>query len=232
MHFASARQLIAIAVAWAFLLLAYDQHKSPRPFAAYWTEFLGGSTRPVSSAASDRPHVKVSMPHMCCSGCLSDVRAAIAPLHWLGAPQVAAEPPSIEHVEEASKDPTFANQLDVDITDIAGVDFVALDAALRNAGLAADKIEVSGIGHFRLEVELPHMCCSVCSKAADDHLERLLRYVEQGRWLDSVTVNKMNKTVIVYARLNAVVDIVDLTTALTRAGFSARSIRVASGSES
>src|SRR5271165_4154762 len=171
MHFASTRQLIAIAVTWALLLLAYDQHKSPRPFSAYWKEFLGGSTRPEASAATDRPHLKVSMPHLCCTGCLSDVRTAIEPLHWLGTPQVAAEPPSIEHVEEVSKDPTYTNQLDVDITDLGAADFVAFDQALRSAGLAADKIEVSGLGHFRLEVELPHMCCGVCSKAADDHLE-------------------------------------------------------------
>jgi hypothetical protein len=47
-----------------------------------------------------------------------------------------------------------------------------------------------------------------------------------------LTVNHVKKTVVIYARLNAVVDVVELTTALGRAGFSARSIRVVTGSES
>jgi hypothetical protein len=69
-------------------------------------------------------------------------------------------------------------------------------------------------------------------RAADEQLERLLRKEEQRRWLDSLTVHHVKKTVIVYARLNAVVDVAELMTALRRAGFSARAIRVASGAES
>jgi hypothetical protein len=232
MHFASSRQLIAIALVWAALLVGYEQHTIPRSLRAYWVEFIGGSTRPVASAASDRPHLKLSMPHLCCSGCLDDLRAALLPLHWLGTPQVVATPPSIEQANASPQDTAYANQLDLDITDLASLDFLALDRALRDAGLSAEKIEVSGIGHFGLLVELPHLCCTVCSTAADAQLERLLKLVEQGRWLDSMTVNKVKKTVTVYARLNAVVDVVDLTTALARAGFYPRSIRVATGPES
>ncbi len=232
MHFASARLLVAIALVWTVLMVGYDQHANPRPFAAYWAEFKGSSTRPAVLSETDTPHVKLSMPHMCCSGCLSDVRTALEPLSWLGAPRVSAEPPSIESVETAAADVANANQVDFDIVDLSKVDFVALDRALQDAGLSAEKIEVSGMGHFRLEVELPHLCCTVCSRAADEQLERLLRKEEQRRWLDSLTVNHAKKTVIVYARLNAVVDIVELTTALGHAGFSARSIRVVSGPES
>jgi len=232
MHFASARQLVIVALVWAVLLVGYDQHANPRPFAAYWAEFKGSSTRPVVVSQEDTPRLKLSMPHLCCSGCLSDLRTALQPLAWLGAPRVAAEPPSIENAEAESPDIANANELDVEIVDLAKVDFVALARALEDAGLTADKIEIYGMGHFRLEVELPHLCCTVCSRAADEQLERLLRKEEQRRWFDSLTVNHVKKTVVIYARLNAVVDVVELTTALGRAGFSARSIRVVTGSES
>lgn len=232
MHFATARQLIVIAIVWAVLLVGYDQHANPRPFAAYWAEFKGSSTRPVVTSKDDTPRLKLSMPHLCCSGCLSDLRTALEPLTWLRAPTVASEPPSIENAEAAPPDIANANELDVEIVDLSRVDFVALAKALEEAGLTADKIKMSGMGHFRLEVELPHLCCTVCSRAADEQLERLLRKEEQRRWLDSLTVNHVKKTVVVYARLNAVVDVVELTTALGRAGFSARAIRVATGPES
>jgi hypothetical protein len=232
MHFAPARLLIAIALVWAVLLVGYDQHANPRPFAAYWAEFKGSSTRPVVTSPKDVPRLKLSMPHLCCSGCLSDLRTALEPLTWLAAPSVAVEPPSIDNVEEVSPDAANANELDVEIVDLSKVDFVALGRALEDAGLTADKIEIYGMGHFRLEVELPHLCCTVCSRAADEQLDRLLRKEEQRRWFDSLTVNHVKKTVVVYARMNSVVDVVELTTALGRAGFFARAIRVASGPES
>src|SRR5580692_2786587 len=103
MHFASPKQLVALALVWAALLVGYDHHRNPKPLHGYWMEFLGGSSRPGAGTPSDRPHLRLSMPHLCCSGCLSDVRTALEPLRGLGAPQVAAEPPSIEHVEQAPK---------------------------------------------------------------------------------------------------------------------------------
>ena len=129
-------------------------------------------------------------------------------------------------------DTSVAHEIEFDILDVKKADFVALDQALRDTGLVPDRVEISGIGHFRLEVELPHLCCTLCSRAVDEQLERLLRKEVQGRWLDSMTMNHMKKTVVIYARLNAVVDIVELTTALSHAGFSAHAITIQTGPES
>lgn len=232
MHFATPRQLVALALAWALALVAYDQHANPRPFVTYWAEFKGSSTRPTVVSQGDTPRVRLSMPHLCCSGCLSDVRTALKPFGWLAAPRVVVPAAAIEDVGARAPGASTANAIDLDILDVTRADFVALARALEDTGLAPDKIEISGIGHFRLEVELPHLCCKVCSRAVDEQLERLLRKETQGRWLDSMTTNHVKKTVLIYARLNAVVDVLELTTALAHAGFSARAIRVLTGPES
>jgi hypothetical protein len=232
MHFATPRQLIAIALAWAVFLVAYDQHANPRSLATSWAEFKGSSTRPTVISEGDTPRVKLSMPHLCCTGCLNDVREALKAFAWLAPARVAAEPPAVENVAATAAEATNANQLDLDIVDLTKADFIALERALRDTGLAADRIEISGMGHFRLEVELPHLCCTTCSRAADEQLERLLRKETQGRWLDSMTMNHVQKTVLIYARLNAVVDVAELTTALAHAGFAAHSIRILTGPES
>jgi copper chaperone CopZ len=240
MHFATPRNLIAMALAWALFLIAYDQHANPRPLATYWAEFKGSSTRPTVVSEGDTPRVKLSMPHLCCTGCLNDIRAALKPLTWLAPARLATEPPAIEDIESTGVDapsnqavdaPT-AHEIEFDILDLTKANFVDLDRALRDTGLVPDRVEVSGMGHFRLEVELPHLCCKVCSKAVDEQLERLLRKETQGRWLDSMTMNHVKKTVLIYARLNSVVDLVELTRALEHAGFSAHSIRILTGPES
>ena len=241
MHFATPRQMIAMALAWALFLVAYDQHANPRSAATYWAEFRGSSTRPTVVSEGDTPRVKLSMPHLCCTGCLNDIRGALKQFGWLAPALVAKEPPTLEIGSStpvspprpaAAADATNPNQLDLEILDISKADFVALARALTDTGLAPDRMEISGIGHFRLEVELPHLCCTTCSRAADEQLERLLRKETQGRWLDSMTMNHVQKKVLIYARLNAVVDLVELTTALGHAGFAAHSIRILTGPES
>jgi hypothetical protein len=228
MHFATPRQLIAMALAWALLLVSYDQHANPKPLSTYWAELKGSSTRPTVVSEGDTPRVRLSMPHLCCSGCLNDIREALKPFTWLAPARLATQPPPVEKASSVGA----ANDIDFDILDVTKADFVALDRALQDTGLVPDRMEISGMGHFRLEVELPHLCCTVCSTAVDEQLARLLRKETQGRWLDSMTTNHVKKTVVIYARLNSVVDIVELTTALGHAGFAARAIRILTGPES
>jgi len=231
MHFASPRQLAWMALAWALFLIGYDQHANPRPLSTYWAEFKGSATRPNVVSEGDTPRVKLSMPHVCCTGCLNDIRAALKSLTWLAPARLAVEPPATESAEALARDST-AHEIEFDILDVTKADFVTLDQTMRDVGLAPDRMEVSGMGHFRLDVELPHLCCKVCSRSVDEQLERLLRKETQGRWFDSMTMNHVKKTVTIYARMNAVVDVLELTTALAHAGFTAHSIRVLTGPES
>ena len=231
MHFAKARNLAAMALAWALFLLAYDQHANPRPVATYWADFMGSSTRPTVLSEGGSPRLRLSLPHLCCATCLDDIRAAVAALTWLGPARVDPEPAALETSAANAGDASAAHELEFDIVDLAQANFVALDAALRDAGSVPDRIEIFGMGHFRLEVELPR-CCTACSRAVDDQLERFLVKETQGRWLDSISLSSVEKSVIIYARLNAVVDLVELTRALERAGLEARAIRVLTGPES
>jgi hypothetical protein len=231
MHFATPRQMIAIALAWALLLVAYDQHANPRSMATFWAEIKGSSTRPTVLSEGDTPRVRLSMPHLCCAAGLDEIREAFKPFPWLAPARLVGAVPGDPHAA-ATDDAMKSYDIDFDIVDLTKADFAALDRALRGTGLVPERIEISGMGHFRLEVELPHLCCTVCSKAVDDQLERLIRKETQGRWLDSMTTDHVKKTVVIYARLNAVVDLVELTNALGHAGFSAHSIRVLTGPES
>lgn len=244
MHFARPGQLIAMIFVWTLCLVAYDQHANPRSFATYWAEFRGSSTRPTVVSEGDTPRVKLSMPHLCCSGCLNEIRAALKPLTWLAPARLVKELATTEIAAESaggsesppqaatSAEDSTANEIEFEILDLPRADFSLLDQALHDTGLVPDRIEVSGMGHFRLEVELPHLCCKVCSRAVDDQLERLLRKETQGRWFDSMTMNHVKKTVTIYARMNAVVNLVELHKALAQAGFSAHSVRVLTGPES
>jgi hypothetical protein len=232
MHFATPRQLTVLIVAWALLLLAYDQHANPKPFATYWTEFKGSSTRPTVVSEGDTPRVRLSMPHLCCKESVDEIRTALAPLAWLAPARLDREPPAKGNAAAVAADAMSAYDIDFDIKDLSKANFVALEQAVRKTGFVPDRIEISGMGHFRLEVELPHLCCTVCSRAVDDQLERLIRQGARGRWLDSMTLDHDKKTVLIYARLNAVVDLVELDTALGRAGFLPGAIRVLTGPES
>jgi len=247
MHFARTGQLIVMALVWAVALLVYDHHESPRPLAAYWADLRGSSTRPTVVSEGDTPRVRLSLPHLCCTGCLGEIRAALAPLAWLAParlvgdapvgppiadPTAASAEPVVEHLPPPAADGSTAHELDLDVLDLPRANFVMLEQAVHDTGLVPDRIEVSGLSHFRLEVEITHLCCATCSKAVDEQLQRFLQKETQGRWFDSMTADHVHKTITIYPRMNAVVDLLEIERALARAGFSARSVRILTGPES
>ena len=73
MKFASARQVVAISVAWGISLYAVDLVKRPRGISDLFTRNVV-----VAATHSDRPHLSLWFNHLCCSGCLSDVSGALA----------------------------------------------------------------------------------------------------------------------------------------------------------
>jgi hypothetical protein len=224
MHFAKLRNLFAMALAWALMLVAYDEHKNPRPLATYWAEFLGNSTRPTVVAHADAPQLRLAMPPLCGAECVDEIFHATRIFAWLGSGRVEQTP--ADHAEDAERTVEF------DVLDLALADLAALEHALRDRGITPDRIELSGIGHGRLEVELPPACGRDCVAAIGDSLGSFVQRESQGRWADSLRVEPAKKIVTVYARMNAVVDIVELGRALAQAGFSARTIWIRTGPES
>lgn len=208
MHFANARTLAVMIAAWTFFLVAYDQHVHPKPLAAYWAEIRGAKARRATDSSADRPQLRLTMPPLCCEDCLGATRSALGRLAWLGPARPVADRPA----------------LDLDILDVEQAELAGVERMLVLHGLAPDAIEVFGMGHFRLSVELGGSFA--CSGGVDD-FERLVRKESSDRWLDSIVSTPGDaRTMLVYPRLNAVVDLMDLTRGLGRAGLTIRTIEL------
>jgi hypothetical protein len=234
--FSNAKQIIGILVGWALALLVIDEIKDPRPL----TQILGKPPTIDPATNLRNPHLTLFMNHLCCTGCLGDVREALAKLPWLGKVDIPDEGNLLPQ-EKASAQPVaetlsaYGNRLEVDVKDVAGIDFVALEKALREVGLIAERIDFGGVRHFRLEAELNHVCCELCSKAAQQGLEIAQALRANGaniKWLDSVQVIKEKKKIVAHARYDAVVDIVDFMTVLGHIGYAPSALTVQADAES
>jgi hypothetical protein len=213
MHFANARTLAAMVLAWTAFLLAYDQQANPKSLATYWDEVTARTTRSASDSSADRPQLRAIMPGLCCADCLGAAADVLGRFSWLGPPRPVAG----------------THEVDFDLRDVEHADLGAINQALSSRGLVPDRVEVFGMGHFRLFVELGSTF--TCGGVSDD-LERLVRKESQDRWLDSIVMDPNDdRTMLVYPRLNAVVDLMDLTRGLGRAGLSIRSIEIRTGPE-
>lgn len=190
-------------------------------------------------AASDKPHIVITMNHLCCSGCASDVKGALKELPWVGELQVSGVE-SMEDANKAAEDSKLTldgarNKIEFDVKqeDVPKIDFVALDAALRSTGLTADRIDFVGVQHYRLEAEFKHVCCSLCAHGLEAGLAvaRNLRASGTFGWIDSVAANKMAHSVTIHARYGASADLEELLLTLNKMGFQAQALKVKVGSE-
>jgi copper chaperone CopZ len=229
MRFANLRQIVGLTLAWALVLFTADYIKHPRPIA----QLLGRA--PSGAGPMARPHLRIWMKHLCCSGCLADVQQALAELPGLGPAALAT--PEIRSPAQASAAPAAidddSNRLEIDVTDVKLLDFVVVDHAIEQTGLAAERMEFGGVPHFRIEAELKHLCCQACVKGLEMGLSitRSLRATGQFGWIDSVAVSKEHRRLIIHARYDRTVDLEELMAALHHIGFSPASLRVLTGPE-
>src|SRR5262249_4726742 len=121
----------------------------------------------------------------------------------------------------------------IDVSDVERVDVAALDRAIRDAGMFATSMELGGLAHFRLEVELNHYCCEPCQRGLVEGVSLLPRHRASGHfvWLDSARVDSENKSVVLFPRYNQTVDLVELENALHRLGFEPKAIRIKYGDQ-
>jgi hypothetical protein len=226
--FATTKQLIVMTLAWALVLCGVDYAKNPRPLAE-----LLSPPRTSATAGGGKPIVTLFLNHLCCSGCLSDVAKALEPLSAL-----KVRPPGVRSQEESDQSPSsggsFANQIELEVSDLRFVDFMAIDRALRGAGFVADRMELRGPRHFRIEAVLEHFCCQACAVGVKEGLEITRGLKSQGyfKWLDSFDVVKEKKLVVAHARYDAVADVAELLTALNRTGLQPTSIYATADAES
>ncbi len=225
MRFATARQIVALTLLWTATLYAVDYARRPRTLASV----LAGA-EPALTRQPLGPRVTLSFQHLCCTGCLSDLRSALGGFAWVGAIRLNARGvPTRAEADAAQVRPgSIANQLEIDVARIESVDFIEMESALRRAGFAVGRMEISGVAHYRLEADLPHLCCRLCSLAANQQGEmvKTLRSGGQFRWLDSITIVQPKKKLIAYARYGQTANVSELENALESMGFAPSAIRL------
>jgi hypothetical protein len=225
MKFATVRQIVILTLVWCAALFALDYFKNPH---------LWGKTVPPEMSAEGL-HVDLWMSHLCCTGCLSDIRAAIADVPGLGTPTVVGKDLITQsQADTASEVNEYENMVRVPVNDLAKVDFVAIDNVLRAKGLLARRMEFGGVAHFRVEAELNHLCCGLCEKATYEGLTYLKARGLGGqfKWLDSVNVDKLKKKVIIHARYlepGKTIDVAELIMGLGYVGYAPGSVRILLG---
>src|SRR6185503_19919172 len=139
--------------------------------------------------------------------------------------------------EQADEHPTpssdYGGWVDVGVSNIAAIDFVELDRALREKGMVAARIEFAGPEHFRLEAKVRHLCCGMC-KDATDRIPTLDRARMGLRWVDSITSDRAQHSVTVHARYQGAgeaIDVAELLGAFDEVGLPAFSLKVLADAE-
>ena len=221
MTFASNKLLVALTIVWAVALFGIDYWKNPRGAEALFTPMHMGESKNDGKLV-----IKLWMNHMCCTGCFTDVAKSLENVPGIKVMKADLEAQEVADSEKADKAKDYGHEVDLEITDLKRVDFMLIDRALRDAGLTAERMMLSGPRHYRLHAEVKHMCCGLCATGMKEGLEITKGLKSQGHfgWLDSFDVNKQKKLVIAYARYDAVADVEELVIALNHIGFQPSSV--------
>ena len=223
MKFASMKQIIVMTAITCALLYGLDYYKNPQ----LW------HSRSVSTA---RPGVRLTlwMNHLCCLGCLADVRQALAEVPGIDLANASGPKQLLTQAEanmQGASLPDYGNTVELPISDLEKLDLVAVDKALRDKGFVAGRMELSGVEHFRLEALLEHLCCGMCDRSIPERVAFLKAKGSAGqlKWLDSVSVDHEKKTVAAHARFlepGKTVDVVEFLSGLNYLGYEPSSLRV------
>ena len=225
MKFASVKQIIVMTAITCVSLFVLDYYKNPQ----LW------HSRSVSTV---RPGMRLTlwMNHLCCLGCLDDVQHALTGISGIDLAKATGPKQLLTQAEANSQGaslPDYGNAVELPISDLGKLDVVAIDRALRDKGLVAGRMELSGVEHFRLEAVLEHLCCGMCDRSIPERIAFLKAKGSAGqfRWLDSVSVDHEKKTVAAHARfleLGKTVDVGEFLSGLNYLGYEPSSVRIVS----
>lgn len=199
---ATSMQVLAMAIAWLAACMAIDFTFNRH----LWT--AKAEVPPNTSLA-------LRINHLCCTGCLDDVKKALQALPWLKDAAMNIRDGSLktqEQAEVAGPASDYGGWLDIDVKDVSQIDFVAIDRALRDAGMVSSQMLFGGVQHFRFEAQVRHLCCGMC-KDACERMPELAKTRQAGRlkWLDSVVAERASGKVTVHVRYQDLKDRVDAT---------------------
>ena len=222
----NSRQIVTVALLWTTALFAVDYVKHPRPLSLLFgikREGLGGTVRVT------RPTILLRVNHLCCSGCLDDLQAALQPLTWVDKVELDKSALMAGNQHEQMLD-DFSNSVRIEVKDkdIPRMDFIALDRAMRDAGFVAARIEFSGIPRMRLEAHVTHLCCNLCQVALEKGVKLAIQPGAGSgfKWLDTTNVDRPRKTVTAYSHYGTIVDVGEFIATLNQLGFAPATLTV------
>lgn len=213
MRFASARQVILMIALSAVSLFALDYWKNPQ----LWHH--GHAAAEQNGGAL----LTLSMNRACSPAELRQALSGTDGLDLANTIVLAGE-------EDSSNS---GNAITVRVLDMEKVDFTALDRALRQNGLVAGRMDLSGVPHFGLQAEFPPL-----TGLTDQSVEERITFVkaqgmgQQLEWLDSVNMDAQNHALTVYARYvepGKSVNVAELVTGLNDIGLAPTSLHVMIG---
>ena len=221
----NSRQIVTMTLVWTTALFAVDYLKHPRPLSVLFGIKRQGFAGAVRLT---KPTIILKMNHLCCSGCLDDLRAALQPLTWADKIDLDKNAPGGQVISRRSTTSPIRLRIEIKEKDIARMDFMALDRAMRDAGFIAARIEFSGIPHLRLEAHVTHLCCNLCEVAIEKGVKIAIQpgAGSNFKWLDTVNVDRPQKTVTAYTHYDSTVDVGEFIAALNQLGFSPATLMV------
>ena len=225
MNFATAKQIITLVIVITVGCYVFDYYQNPQ---------LRHHGTATSANVDKGARLTLWINHLCCSDCLNDARQALAALPGIDAANAIGPKQLLTRVQaDQSKTslPQNGNSIELVVSDPDKLDFVALDNALRDKGLVAGRMELSGIEHFRLAAKVEHLCCGMCERSAHERIAFLKARGQSGqlKWLDSISVDRDAKTIVAHARylqIGKTVDVTEFLAALNDIGYAPHSVQI------
>jgi hypothetical protein len=225
MNFATAKQIITLVILITVGCYVFDYYQNPQ---------LRHHVTATSANVDKGARLTLWINHLCCSDCLNDARQALAALPGIDAANAIGPKQLLTRAQADQSTASPAqngNSIELVVSDAERLDFVALDNALRNKGLVAGRMELSGIEHFRLAAKVEHLCCGMCERSAHERIAFLKARGQSGqlKWLDSVSVDRDAKTIVAHARylqMGKAVDVTEFLAALNDIGYAPRSVQI------
>src|SRR5437667_8353811 len=185
----------------------------------------------AASVPTDEPTIRLWLNDLSCGGCLTELEKALSAVRWLGTPKVLEKPPTAEQAPGAVNEQRQQVVVEIEVPEknLRDVDFVAVLAALRKAGFAAAQMEFSGLSHYGLEADLAPMCSPACAEGTREAMDDLVRASKPKgwfRWLDSYSVDGVNASLVIYPRMGATVDVMEVLGAINTIGFEPGALTV------
>lgn len=221
MHSSRPLVIIILTLLWAGILITYDK--------MYNKYFYKPQQAQLSTLTS--PQLSVWIQHVGCTGKTEEVVQVLQKIAWLSKLSVKRPGEMAGMSAEMGVKRPEEQQCDIgvvaNVEDIAQVDFMEIDRALRARNIVPTTLEFGGIPHFGLRVQLANLC-DTCAREAVDALSprKDAKGTVTFKWLDSRRANPKDQTLTAFVRFHHEAHIEEMIRALDQAGFPPLSMRI------